>query len=129
MGEDHPRWEGPLPRWTPITLSGPYEAPDPDGRVWRVWRVDVPGPGDPFPVGWRLAPRDDLGNINFIPGDGGLYSVLDLAGLRIAADAVRADPDGARRQLGLEELSDPGTTPPLYESGCGTLSDHPGSRP
>lgn len=62
-----------------------------------------PGTSDPFPRGYRLAPCNDLGNINFITGDHGLYYALDTAGMRIAGDAIRRDPDGARRQLGLDE--------------------------
>jgi len=96
-------YDGPLPQWTAIKWGGPYEAIAPDGTIWRLWAVDAPPDDDPFPVGYRLAPRDDLGNVNFITGDGGLYQALDMAGLRIAGDAVRADPDGARRQLGLED--------------------------
>jgi len=83
--------------------GGPYEATAPDGTTWRLWCADSPPPDDPFPAGYRLAPSDNLGNVNFISGEGGLYHALDMAGLRIAADAVRADPDGARRQLGLED--------------------------
>lgn len=94
---------GPLPQWRMDKPGGPYEATAPDGTTWRLWHVDSPPPDDPFPAGYRLAPRDDPGSINFVDGEGGLYHVLDMAGLRIAADAVRADPGGARRQLGLED--------------------------
>jgi hypothetical protein len=83
--------------------GGPYEATDPHGAVWRLWAVDSPPADDPFPAGYRLAPRDDLANVNFISDHGGLYHALDTAGLRIAGDAVRADPGGARRQLGPED--------------------------
>lgn len=93
---------GPLPQWTALSPGGPYEATAPDGTLWRLWAAGFPPADDPFPAGWRLAPRDDPGNMNFISGEGGLYFVLDMAGMRISGDAVRADPDGARRQLGLE---------------------------
>lgn len=92
---------GPLAQWKALAYGGPYEATAPDGTAWRPWHVDRPPSGDPFPAGYRLAPRDDPGNVNFISDEGALYHALDMAGLRIAADAVRADPDGARRQLGL----------------------------
>jgi hypothetical protein len=103
---------GPLPLWTAIKLGGPYEAVDPVGTTWRLWAVYSPTADDPFPAGWRLAPQDDLGNVSFISGIGGLYHAMDMAGLRIAADAVRADPDGARRQLGFDNSlpSDQATT-------------------
>jgi hypothetical protein len=96
---------GPLPQWTQLGGygSGTFEAPDPTGVMWRLWAVDDPAPGDPFPRGYRLAPRDDLDNINFVTGEHGLYHALDTAGMRIAGDAIRLDPDGARRQLGLTE--------------------------
>jgi hypothetical protein len=83
--------------------GGPYEATDPHGVAWRLWAAGSPPADDPFPAGYRLAPRDDLANVNFISDHGGLYHALDMAGLRIAGDAVRADPGGARRQLGLED--------------------------
>lgn len=78
---------GPLPQWTQLggVGSGTFEAPDPAGVMWRLWAVD-----DPFPRGYRLAPRDDLSNANFITGDHGLYHALDTAGMRIAGDAIRA---------------------------------------
>jgi hypothetical protein len=94
---------GPLPQWRTGKPGGQYEATAPDGTAWRLWHVDFPPPRDPLPAGYRLAPCDDLGNIIFISGERGLYHALDMAGLRIAASAVRADPDGARRQLGLED--------------------------
>lgn len=96
---------GPLPLWTQIGGIGStiFEAPDPGGTMWRLWAVDDPAPADPFPRGYRLAPCDDLDNINFITGEHGLYHTLDTAGLRIAGDAIRRDPEGARRQLGLTE--------------------------
>ena len=96
---------GPLPQWEVIDWGGPYEAVDGDGTVWRLWHVEQPPPGDPHPPGWRLAPRGTP-DVEYIPGDGGLYHALDMAGLRIAADAVRRDPDGARRQLGLDSKED-----------------------
>lgn len=96
-------YDGPLPQWTPVGHGGPWEAADPHGRMWHLWHVDSPPADDPFPAGYRLAPYDDLGNVSYITAEHGLYHALDTAGLRIAGDAVRADPDGARRQLGLED--------------------------
>jgi hypothetical protein len=95
---------GPLPQWTQVGGTGRdvFEAVDPSGGVWRLWAVAVPSGDDPFPPGYRLARRDDPRNINFITARGGLYFALDDAGLRIAGEAVRADPDGARREPGLE---------------------------
>jgi hypothetical protein len=95
--------DGPLPQWTPLGYGGPWEATSPDGKAWRRSAVSMPPAGDQFPAGYRLAPHDDLGNVSYITGEHGLYHALDMAGLRIAGDAVRADPDGARRQLGLED--------------------------
>jgi hypothetical protein len=77
-----------------ISYGGPYEATDPGGTVWRLSLAEG---------GWLLAPRDEPDKAEFITGEHGLYHALDMAGLRIAGDAVRADPDGARRQLGLED--------------------------
>ena len=91
---------GPLPQWTLINATT-FETPDPENVVWRLWKVEEPGVGDPYPRGWRLAPRENLDTITFIVGDSGLYRVLDQAGMRIAGDAIRCDPDGAYRQLGL----------------------------
>lgn len=80
--------DGPLPQWTPLAYGGPWEAPAPDGTVWRLRAEDAPSADDPFPVGYRLAPRDDLGNVTFITGDGGLYEALDMAGLHITGDGL-----------------------------------------
>lgn len=88
--------DGPLPQWTMLKPGGPYEATAPDGTAWRLWHEDRP-------AGYRLAPRDDPDKVNYVTDEGGLYVALDLAGMRIAGDAVRADPEGARRQLGLDE--------------------------
>lgn len=95
---------GPLPQWTLVQYGGPYEATDTRGVSWRLWKVDSPPADDPFPAGYRLAPRDEPGNVNFITGEHGLYYALDMAGLRIAGGAVRADPNGARRQLGFDDF-------------------------
>ncbi|RNG26247.1 hypothetical protein [Streptomyces botrytidirepellens] len=95
---------GPLPQWDIIGGygSGTYEAEGSNGIVWRLWLVERPVDGDPLAPGYRLAPRDNLISATFISGEHGLYHALDQAGMRIAADAVRADPDGALRQLGLD---------------------------
>ncbi|MFJ1650076.1 hypothetical protein ACIOC2_01410 [Streptomyces sp. NPDC088337] len=95
---------GPLPQWDPVGGygSGVYEAKGPHGVVWLLRLVEQPGDGDPLPPGYRLAPRDDQSNPAFIIREHGLYHALDAAGMQIAADAVRDDPDGARRQLGLD---------------------------
>lgn len=95
--------DGPLPQWRALGHGGPWEAVGDDGRAWRLWAVDEPPADDPFPAGYRLAAADELANVNYISDEGGLYHALDMAGMRIAGDAVRADPDGARRQLGLED--------------------------
>lgn len=95
---------GPLPQWEIVGDygSGTYEAEDPHGLVWRLWLVERPGSGDPLPPGYRLAPRDDLADPTFITQAHGLYHALDKAGMQIAADVVRADLEGVRRQLGLD---------------------------
>jgi hypothetical protein len=98
-----PDASGPLPQWTAVKPGGPYEAAGDHGTTWRLWAVDTPPADDPFPAGYRLAPRDDPGNVNYITREHGLYHALDMAGMRIAGDAIRSDPDGARRQLGLED--------------------------
>lgn len=68
-------------------------------QLWAVYDSDSI---DAHPVDYRLAPRDDLPSAVSISAEHGLYFALDVAGMRIAGDAVRSDPDGARRQLGLE---------------------------
>jgi len=95
---------GPLPQWELIGGfgSGTYEAEAPDGAVWRLWLVEQPSTGDPLLPGYRLAPRDNPTDPTYITPEHGLYHALDLAGLRIAGSAVRADPKGARRQMGLD---------------------------
>lgn len=91
---------GPLPGWRPVDGwgSGTFEATAPDGTVWRLWLIDQANKQ----AGYRLAPADGSSASEFISDAGGLYAALDRAGMRIAADAVRADPEGARRQLGLD---------------------------
>jgi hypothetical protein len=98
---------GPLPQWEqPHGVgSAVFESAAPDGRRWRLWAVDEPS-SDAFPPGYRLAPVDDVNAVAYITAEHGLYFALDTAGLRVAADAVRADPEGARRQLGLDERQD-----------------------
>jgi hypothetical protein len=83
--------------------SSIYEAEDPHGVVWRLWFVEHPAADDPLPHGYRLAPKDDLTDPAFVTSAHGLYYALDQAGLRIATDAVRADSEGAARQMGLVE--------------------------
>lgn len=82
---------GPLPQWE-IIAPGIYEAAGDRQQRWRLWSA-APD--------YRLAPVDDLADAEIITAAKGLYYAMDLAGMRIAKDAVRADPDGARRQLGL----------------------------
>jgi hypothetical protein len=96
---------GPLPEWGIVGGygSGKYEAEDPHGVVWQLWKVEQPDDDDPLPPGYRLAPRDNPTTPIFITPEHGLYFALDKAGMRIAADSVRADPEGAARQLGLNE--------------------------
>ncbi|MFD3664572.1 hypothetical protein ACFWVF_28930 [Streptomyces sp. NPDC058659] len=95
---------GPLPEWDVVGGygSGTFEARDPHGTVWRLWWVEQPAEGDLLPPGYRLAPRDNLDNPRFVTGEHGHYHALDTAGMQIAATAVRADSEGARRQLGLD---------------------------
>lgn len=90
---------GPLPEWTMAGYGGPYEADDPHGVTWRLWHVPEPAPGDPHPAGYRLAPVGDLAAAEYVTAEHGLYHALDMAGMRIAADAVRGDPEGAALQL------------------------------
>jgi hypothetical protein len=96
---------GPLPQWDIVGdhSENTYEAEDPHGTVWRLWLDQEPAAGDPLPPGYRLAPRDDQSTPAFITAAHGLYRALDEAGTHIAADAVGADPEGAARQLGLNE--------------------------
>lgn len=95
---------GPLPQWRIIGGygSGTFEAMDPSGTTWRLWHVKQPAHDDPHPAGYRLAPRDAPDNPEFVSDARGLYGATGMAGMRIAADAIRADPEGARRQLGLD---------------------------
>ncbi|MEU1071572.1 MULTISPECIES: hypothetical protein [unclassified Streptomyces] len=98
--------DGPLPQWTLVGDygSGTYEAEDPHGVSWRLWLVEQPASDDPLPPGYRLAPRDAPGvSPAFITRKHGLYFAMDKAGMQIAGDAVRADWEGARRQLGLDD--------------------------
>ncbi|GAA3878291.1 hypothetical protein GCM10022243_48740 [Saccharothrix violaceirubra] len=87
----------PLPQWEPIggIGSGVFEAPDPEGSMWRLWAVDDPDPGAPFPRGYRLARCDDLDDSDFISGEHGLYYVLDTAGMRITGQRG-PDPRGGQ---------------------------------
>lgn len=96
---------GPLPQWAQIGGYGSdtFEAKDPHGTVWRLWLVKQPANGDRLAPGYRLAPRDNPTDPSFVTAEHGLYHALDTAGMRIAADAVRADPQGARHQLGLDD--------------------------
>lgn len=91
---------GPLPQWD--IVGSEYEAKDPHGTVWRLWLVERPAADDPLPPGYRLAPIDNPTTPTFITRAHGLYHALDTAGMQISTDAVRADPEGARRQLGLD---------------------------
>lgn len=94
---------GPLPQWHLVDEeTGVFESTGDDGTRWRLWQVAAPSPDDPFPAGWRLAPSDDLTNTNYIAGVGNMYFAMDLAGMRIAGDAVHTDPEGAKRQLGFD---------------------------
>lgn len=88
----------PLPQWRQVdgVGSGLFETEDHHGVTWRLTRS---------PNGWSLAPRDEPGEDCNITAEHGLYYALDIAGLRISGDAVRGDPEGAMRQLGLGELS------------------------
>lgn len=92
---------GRLPQWAsvdPITF-GTFEAVGDGARRWRLQAVDEATAERR--VGWWLAPVDDLDNLTWVSEPGNLYVAMDRAGMRIAASAVRADPDGARRQMGL----------------------------
>lgn len=89
---------GPLPSWKTVVNPGVYEATAPDGTVWRL-RDAGPPPPDPHTAGYLLAPRDHPDLAEPVSGAHGLFHAFDIAGMRIAADAVRADPDGTRRQL------------------------------
>lgn len=101
---------GPLPQWQDIWPDGPngsycyYEAEGEDGRTYRLWRdKEAETPGQ-LPQVYRLAPRDDLANavtLHLERGSG--YQMLDRAGMIIARNRARADTEGARRQLGLDE--------------------------
>jgi hypothetical protein len=57
-----------LPMWAVRSTEDGfvYENEDSQGRVWRMWRVTAPAPGDPFPEGWRFAPVDALDQIQFV---------------------------------------------------------------
>lgn len=94
---------GPLPQWNRVGGygSGVYEASDPSGTAWRLRLVKEAAAQDGFGVGYRLAPRDTPEQTSFITSQHGLYYALDMAGMQIAADAVRADPEAALQQLGL----------------------------
>lgn len=93
---------GPLPQWTMTGYGGPYEATGPNGVTWRLWHVENPPAGDPHPAGYRLAPVNDPSvPAEYVTAEHGLYYALDMAGMRIAADAVRGDPEGAALQMGL----------------------------
>lgn len=96
---------GPLPQWNMVGdhSTGIYEAVDPHGTIWRLWLVEEPCPADPHPPGYRLTPRGGRAAPTFITSEHGLYHAMDMAGMQIAASAVKADPDGAARQLGLGE--------------------------
>ena len=85
---------GPLPEWTMARYGGPHEAVSPAGVTWRLWRAAE------HPAGYRLAPVDNLAAAEYVTAEHGLYYALDMAGMRIAADAVRGDPEGAALQLG-----------------------------
>jgi hypothetical protein len=103
FGHDYgePERRGPLPQWRQIDTDNGlvYEATGTGGHDFRLW----PEPGSPQrEAGWWLAPCTNLDQSVWISGPGNLYYALDLAGMRISAAAVRADPDGARRQLGLD---------------------------
>lgn len=91
---------GPLPQWDIVGRE--YEAKDAHGTVWRLWLVEQPADDDPLPPGYRLAPLGDPTSPTFVTGQHGLYHALDMAGMQISADAVRAEPEDARRQLGLD---------------------------
>ena len=99
--------QGPLPQWEPIGGygSGIYEATDPHGVTWRLHLVEQPTIDDPLPPGYRLASRDNPTDPTHITAAGGLYHALDLAGMQISRDTVQDDPEGARRQLGLDTAS------------------------
>lgn len=107
MTEKNPN-RGPLPQWTQIGGwgSGVFEATAPDGVVWRL--TPAAAPEGELISGWFLAPRDSESPETFITREHGLYFALDMAGMQIAADEVRADPEGARRQLGLDDTQDQG---------------------
>lgn len=95
---------GPLPQWSTVGgFGGFYTAEDPQGVTWRLWRVEQPAANDNLPAGYRLAPLDGSASPVFVTGEYGLYRALDIAGMRIAEDAVRADPEGAARQMGFTE--------------------------
>ena len=95
---------GPLPQWTPIDMvQGVYETTAPNGTVWRLIAVYASDAVDAHPNGYTLVALDVPNQPETITAAHGLYHALDAAGMRIAADAIRADPEGARRQLGLRE--------------------------
>lgn len=96
---------GPLPQWDIVGGygSGVYEAEDPRGVIWRLWLVEQPTRDDPLPSGYRLAPRESPSRPTYLSSQHGLYRALDEAGMQIASAAVHANPDGAIRQLGLDD--------------------------
>jgi hypothetical protein len=95
--------DGPLPQWTEVggIGSGVFEATAPDGIVWLL--VAEEAQGDQRVRAWLLSPRDVLSDVDIITAEHGLHRALDMAGLRIASEAVRRDPEGARRQLKLDD--------------------------
>lgn len=98
---------GPLPQWTPIDLvAGVYEATGDGGRAWRLRAVYDSDQVDARPVRYLLAPHDGLTRAETITAEHGLYFALDIAGMRIASEAVSADPGRARQQMGLGDGGD-----------------------
>jgi hypothetical protein len=75
-----------LPEWEHVGgFGGFYEAEDRHGTVWRLWLVEHPGHGDPFPPGYRLAPRNDLSSRTYITKEHGLYHAIDTATAQVGA--------------------------------------------
>ncbi len=68
-------------RWRRIGgwASETYETTDTEGVVWRLWLVKDPEGTDPFPAGYRLAPRDEPEDVHFITREHGSQYATVLA--------------------------------------------------
>jgi hypothetical protein len=83
----------PLPQWQIVGTidDGVLESTDAAGTVWRLWWVEVPPPHDPYPQGYRLAPRDEPIEANFISGEHGPYFAMRQGSLRVAETRHRIE--------------------------------------